>query len=143
MRSWPSSTGPRPPWSLQSLPIPFQATNSSISEASVTLEWAGLVAGSATGRRAIYGERFPARWDELEAAVGIIDFTEHEAGQLLTVFATHWDHLPIAADRDDIRYHLVVLALAATSVKVAIAFHARALRPDRVVVAYPVLVRQI
>ncbi|MDH3730048.1 MAG: hypothetical protein OES13_02815 [Acidimicrobiia bacterium] len=107
------------------------------------MEWARLVAGSATGRRAIYGERFPARWDELEATLGVLDFTEHEAGQLLTVFAAHWDHLPAAADQNDIRYHLVVLTLATTNESVAVAFYARALRPDRIVVAYPLLVRRL
>ena len=107
------------------------------------MEWAGLVVGSASGRRAIYGERFPARWDELEADVGLLDFTEHEAGQLLAVFATHWDHLPTAADRDDVRYHLVVLTIAGSDENVAVAVYARALSPDRVVVAYPVLVRRL
>jgi hypothetical protein len=90
-----------------------------------------------------HGERFSGRWDELEADVGILDFTEHEAGQLLTVFATHWDHLPTAADRDDVRYHLVVLTIAGTDENVAVAVYARALRPDRLVVAYPVLVRRL
>ncbi|MGF1600306.1 MAG: hypothetical protein ACFCVK_25975 [Acidimicrobiales bacterium] len=104
------------------------------------MDWSRLVAGSATGRRAIYGERFPARWDELEAATGEIDFTEHGAAQLLTVFATHWDHLPLADDRNDIRFHLVVLALAETNDEAAIAFYARALRADRLVVAYPLVV---
>jgi hypothetical protein len=107
------------------------------------LEWAALVVGSASGRRAIYGERFPARWDELEAGIGLLDFTEHEAGQLLAVFATHWDHLPIAADRDDVRYHLVVLTIAGSDENVAVAVYARALSPDRVVVAYPALVRRL
>ena len=121
----------------------FRATTRSSSEVAAALEWARLVAGSATGRRAIYGERFPGRWDELEAEVGILDFTEHEAGQLLTVFATHWDHLPAAADRDDVRYHLVILTNAGSDEYVAVAIYARALRPDRVVVAYPVLVRRL
>lgn len=104
--------------------------------------WARLVAGSATGRRAIYGERFPARWDELEAVSGLLDFTEHEAGQLLTVFAAHWDHLPPAAGQDNIRYHLVVLDVAGTTEQVAVAFYGRALRLEQIVVAYPVIVRR-
>ena len=94
-------------------------------------DWARLIAGSASGRRAIYGEQFPARWAELEVdqgGVGIIEFTEHEASQLLTVFATHWEHLPASDQTDQIRYHLVMLEAPARSSQVAVAFFARALR---------------
>ncbi|MGB5760305.1 MAG: hypothetical protein WBM50_25555 [Acidimicrobiales bacterium] len=62
---------------------------------------------------------------------------------MLAVFATYWDHLATAADRDDVRYHLVVLNIAGTDEHVAVAIYARALSPDRVVVAYPVLVRRL
>ncbi|MDH3731140.1 MAG: hypothetical protein OES13_08465 [Acidimicrobiia bacterium] len=61
----------------------------------------------------------------------------------LTVFANHRDHLPTVADRDDVRYHLVVLSLARMNEKAAIAFYGRSLRPDRLVVAYPVIVRRL
>jgi hypothetical protein len=55
----------------------------------VAFDWTRLIAGSALGRRAIYSEQFPGRWLELEADLGgpgALDFTEHDASQLLTVF---------------------------------------------------------
>lgn len=107
------------------------------------MDWSRLLAGSATGRRAIYDERFPSRWDELEADLGAIDFTEHEAGQLLTVFASHWEYLPVAADRDDVRYHVVVVRLLDSADQIGVALFARALRDDQLVVAYPLLVRRL
>ena len=54
--------------------------------------------------------------------------------QLLTVFATHWDHLPQEANDPDFRYHLVVFHVAGTTDRVAIRFAARALRADQIVV---------
>ena len=109
-------------------------------------DWSQLLARSADGRRAIYDERFMGRWDGLVASVGglgIFDFTEHEAMQLLTVFATQWDHLPQEADDPDFRYHLVVFDVTATTDRVAIRFAARALRPDQIVVTHPRIVRRL
>ena len=112
----------------------------------MSFAWTRLVAGSAEGRRAIYSEQFPGRWADLETDLGgpgALDFTEHEASQLLTVFATHWEHLPPTEQTDEIRYHLVVLDAPIRSAHVAVAFVARRLRPDQIVVAYPTLVRDL
>lgn len=65
---------------------------------------------------------------------GSLDFTEHEASQLLTVFATHWEHLPPTEQTDEIRYHLVVLDAPIRSAHVAVAFVARQLRSDQILV---------
>ncbi|MDH5290242.1 MAG: hypothetical protein OEY41_09600 [Acidimicrobiia bacterium] len=53
----------------------------------------------------------------------------------------HWEHLPAIEQTEEIRYHLVVLDAPARSAHVAVAFVARQLRPDQIVVAYPTLVR--
>ena len=98
------------------------------------------------GRQAIYDERFIGRWDDLVASVGglgIFDFTEHEAMQLLTVFATRWDRLPQQADNPDFRYQLVVFDVTATTDRVVVRFAARALRSDQVVVTDPRIVRRL
>ncbi|MEZ5410007.1 MAG: hypothetical protein R2761_18405 [Acidimicrobiales bacterium] len=112
----------------------------------MAFDWTGLIAGSAEGRRAIYSEQFPGRWADLKADLGgpgALDFTEHEASQLLTVFATHWEHLPPTEHTDEICYHLVVLQVPIPSAHVAVAFVARQLRPDQIVVAYPTPVRDL
>lgn len=111
----------------------------------MVFDWTRLIAGSAEGRRAIYSEQFPGRWADLEVDLGgpgAVDFTEHEASQL-TVFATHWEHLPPTEQSDEIRYHLVVLETPIRSAHAAVAFVARQLRSDQIVAAYPTLVRDL
>ncbi len=112
----------------------------------MAFDWTRLVAGSAEGRRAIYSEQFPGRWANVETDLGgpgALDLTEHEASQLLTVFATHWEYLPPTEQADEIRYHLVVLDAPIRSARVAVAFIARQLRPGQIVVACPTLVRDL
>jgi hypothetical protein len=111
----------------------------------VTWDWSRLLARSAQGRRAIFDERFMGRWDELVADVGglgIIDFTEVEAMQILTVFASNWEYLAQDPDDPDSRYHLVVFDVTATTDRVGVAFIGRALRPDQLIITHPVIVRR-
>lgn len=91
----------------------------------MAFDWTRLVAGSAEGRRVIYSEQFPGRWADPKADLGgpgALDFTEHRSSQLLTVFATHWEHLPPTEQTDKIRYHLVVVHAPICSAHVAVAF---------------------
>jgi hypothetical protein len=111
----------------------------------VTWDWSRLLARSAEGRQAIFDERFLGRWDDLMATVdgiGIFDFTEHEASQLLTVFAVNWEHLPQTRADPEARYHLVVFNVAGNTDHVAVSFVARPLRPDQIVVTHPLIVRR-
>ena len=106
-------------------------------------DWSRLLVRSADDRRAIYDERFIGRWDDLVASVGglgIFDFTEYEAMQLLTMFATQWDRLPQQADDPDSRYQLVVFDVTATTDRVTVRFTAQAPRPDQIVVTHPKIV---
>jgi len=109
-------------------------------------DWSRLLAQSAEGRQAIYDERFNGRWTELLDTIGghdRIEFTQHEASQLLTVFAVNWDHLPQSRVDPDARYHLVVFSLTATTDHIAISFVARALRPDQIVITHPLIIRRL
>jgi len=107
--------------------------------------WSRLLARSSGGRQAIYDERFLGRWHELLAALGDesrVEFTEHEATQLLTVFAVNWEYLPQSRVDPDSRYHLVVFDLIGSSDHLAVALVARTLRPDQIVVTHPLVAQR-
>ncbi len=111
----------------------------------MTWDWSKLLARSADGRQAIYDERFLGRWDDLVATLGglgTFDFTEHEASQLLTVFAVNWNYLPQSRTDPEVRYHLAVFTITGTTDHIAVSFVARALRPDQIVVTHPLIVRR-
>ncbi len=109
-------------------------------------DWSKLLARSADGRQAIYDERFLGRWHDLLTTLGRpdqVEFTEHEATQLLTVFAVNWEYLSPTRTDPEARYHLAVFDLADSTDHIAIAFVARALRPDQIVVTHPLIIRRL
>ncbi len=101
---------------------------------------------SIDGRSSIFGEDFPARWEALSAEAGgpgLRDFREHEALQLLTIFAVHWETLAAFDDRTNQRVHDSVLDVADTEERVAVRFIAIELASGQVIVAEPILIKRL